>query len=486
MASLTGQKIKDTYQSLLKTNDNGLVTNAFKNITDGSGSSSGLYLKNDGILLSGSVVVSGSLNATSITASLQGTSSFAISASWAPNLGGIPGGSDTQIQFNSGSAFEGDADFTYDYVSSSLAQGNSVTATGQYSHAEGQYTFATGIASHAEGSDTIAIGDHSNAKGYYTRTGTYNAYSASIIQGIVTMSAEYGDITGDFPEEGVLYFRSIDYVEGFSDTISQSYYDVVNGNTILELYNTNHVVTTYPAYVGLATAINAGVLDWAGNQTIAATGAHAAGAQNVALGPYSHVEGRHNNAIGTFSHAEGGETRAIGDGSHSEGTGTKAIGPSSHAEGGGTKAIGEASHAEGTVTQAIGRWSHAEGISSTAIGQGSHAEGGGTITIGFCSHTEGQQTIASGSYQHVSGQFNQHDNTSSLFVVGIGLDDSNRKDGFTVDVDANGSGSIMIPSCIDFPENSKMGSMYFDPVNEYLWIYTGVNWRYTPLQAIVP
>jgi hypothetical protein len=85
MSSLTGQKIKDTYQSLLKTDDNGLVTNAFKNITDGSGSASGLYLKNNGVLLSGSVDISGSLNAISITGSLQGTSSFAISASWAPN-----------------------------------------------------------------------------------------------------------------------------------------------------------------------------------------------------------------------------------------------------------------------------------------------------------------------------------------------------------------------------------------------------------------
>jgi hypothetical protein len=66
MASLTGQKIKDTYQSLLKTADNGLVTNAFKGITDGSGSTSGLYLKNDGVLLSGSVNVSGSLNVNGI------------------------------------------------------------------------------------------------------------------------------------------------------------------------------------------------------------------------------------------------------------------------------------------------------------------------------------------------------------------------------------------------------------------------------------
>jgi hypothetical protein len=61
MASLTGQKIKDTYQSLLKTADNGLVTNAFKGITDGSGSASGLYLKNDGVSVSGSLQINGNI-----------------------------------------------------------------------------------------------------------------------------------------------------------------------------------------------------------------------------------------------------------------------------------------------------------------------------------------------------------------------------------------------------------------------------------------
>ena len=59
MSSLTGQKIKDTYQSLLKTDDNGLITTVFKAITDGSGSASGLYLKNDGVDISGSLTING-------------------------------------------------------------------------------------------------------------------------------------------------------------------------------------------------------------------------------------------------------------------------------------------------------------------------------------------------------------------------------------------------------------------------------------------
>jgi len=89
MASLTGQSIKDTYQSLLKTADNGLITNAFKGITDGSGSASGLYLRNTGVLLSGSVTISGSLLYSGSTINATVTSaSYALTASYALNGGG--------------------------------------------------------------------------------------------------------------------------------------------------------------------------------------------------------------------------------------------------------------------------------------------------------------------------------------------------------------------------------------------------------------
>ena len=89
MASLTGQKIKDTYKSLLKVGDNGQITSNFKNISDGSGSTTGLYLENDGVLVSGSFIVSGSLDIsgsffiTQIYGNLIGTASYANTASQA-------------------------------------------------------------------------------------------------------------------------------------------------------------------------------------------------------------------------------------------------------------------------------------------------------------------------------------------------------------------------------------------------------------------
>ena len=81
MGSLTGQKIKDTYQSLLKVEDNGQITNVSKTITDGAGNASGLYLKDDGVVISGSLAISGSITING--GSIEGidTGSFATTGS---------------------------------------------------------------------------------------------------------------------------------------------------------------------------------------------------------------------------------------------------------------------------------------------------------------------------------------------------------------------------------------------------------------------
>lgn len=143
----------------------------------------------------------------SFTGSLLGTASQALTASYTPNAlitasvssniltftkgngttfnltvntgsgGGStsPGGSDTQIQYNSGSTFAGSSYFTYNYQSQSLQQGFSVSAIGVYSHAEGFNTQAVGQSSHTEGTGTVASGSYSHAEGYTTNaTGIYS------------------------------------------------------------------------------------------------------------------------------------------------------------------------------------------------------------------------------------------------------------------------------------------------------------------------
>jgi hypothetical protein len=91
-------------------------------------------------------------------------------------------------------------------------------------------------------------------------------------------------------------------------------------------------------------------------------------------------------------------------------------------------ASGSYSHAEGENTVATGYASHAEGIFTTANGDYSHAEGFNTIAQGNASHAEGLGTIASGSGQTVVGKWNKQNNTSSLFIIGNGVDNDNRSD----------------------------------------------------------
>ena len=64
MASLTGNKIKDTYTSLLKVGDNSTIDGSAQALTDGAGNSLGLTLTNTGIIVS---TAKGTLVGTSST-----------------------------------------------------------------------------------------------------------------------------------------------------------------------------------------------------------------------------------------------------------------------------------------------------------------------------------------------------------------------------------------------------------------------------------
>jgi hypothetical protein len=130
---------------------------------------------------------------------------------------------------------------------------------------------------------------------------------------------------------------------------------------------------------------------------------HAEGRRTLSSGSYSHAEGYLTMSSGSYSHAEGYYTTSSGDYSHAEGIYTISSGSYSHAEGNGTLASGEGSHTEGYSTIASGDYSHAEGDSTISSGEYSHAEGSRTRTPGDYSHAEGRSTISSGSYSHAEG-----------------------------------------------------------------------------------
>ena len=305
---------------------NGLSTTSRSNLIFASGSQ---------VQITGSLRVRGS-----ITGSLFGTASSALTASYAMNVvASKPGGASDSIQINKNGAFAGSPNFTFDTVTNkttligSLTNGSSTQAIGVFSHAEGVSTSATGDYSHAEGASSNANGIGAHAEGLSTAaTGNY-----SHAEGQNTVASGQNS-----------------HAEG-EETISSGEY------------------------------------------------AHAEGTTTIASGNYSHAEGEGTTSSGDYSHAEGAYTVSSGPNSHAEGNTTIASGNYSHAEGQNTISLGSYSHAEGQNTISLGNYSHAEGRLTTSSGLYSHAEGRGTLASGYASHAEGTLTIAAGIASHAEG-----------------------------------------------------------------------------------
>ena len=86
MASLTGNLISSTYQSILKIGTNNTASANPNNVTDGLGNATGLYVSTAGTAVSGSFTVTGSTilsGSTTVVGTLAATSSNATSASYA-------------------------------------------------------------------------------------------------------------------------------------------------------------------------------------------------------------------------------------------------------------------------------------------------------------------------------------------------------------------------------------------------------------------
>lgn len=234
------------------------------------------------IKITGSLAVTGSLSSTG-SAFLKGlpNTSRANVLTYDPTTGQLsylasaslgvtmsvsqPGGSNTQIQYNSGSVLAGNSSFKFIYVSSSLtlgdstptglysfAQGSSLTATGNYSHAQGSLTKATNTSAHAEGDTTIALGIGSHAEGNFTSAS--NNYSHA--EGQYTLASGVGS-----------------HAEGTYTTASGNYSHAEGNNTEARGENSHA-----EGYDTLASGSHS----------------HAEGNSTIALGNYQHVQGQYN------------------------------------------------------------------------------------------------------------------------------------------------------------------------------------------------
>jgi len=126
------------------------------------------------------------------------------------------------------------------------------------------------------------------------------------------------------------------------------------------------------------------------------------------------------------------------------------------------------------ITENKGQYSILQGREGKVLGNygvslvGAYALDTASVAIGY-------GVIASGSYQVAVGRQNASNNTSSIFIVGVG----SGKDGFTVEADASVRAHVTIPVNSTNPTNPKSGSMYVfqSGSNYYINVYVGGRWR---------
>ena len=189
------------------------------------------------------------------------------------------------------------------------------------------------------GTNVIALGECSHAEGNSSVTGLYAYHSSSVVNGVITLDASYGDVTGTLAS---FYALGSQYILFSYDLISSQQEQVVSNifdgtNTIITLTNTG--------YNSSAAMVGASVVT---NYIFPTNNQHAEGYNTFAWGDNSHSEGNSTFSFGNYSHSEGRNTESYGWNSHAEGYGSQAIGYASHAEGVGTVAAMDYQHASGT------------------------------------------------------------------------------------------------------------------------------------------
>ena len=392
---------------------NGVDTNNRSNLVFTSGSEvqvTGSLNVQGPANITGNIVTQGSINVTGgITGSLEGTASYALSAP------ASPGGSNKQIQFNNAGVTDGAAAFIYDVATNTVDQGSGTTIDGgyaYYSHVEGLNNIVKSSFSHVEGNYNTTIGSISHAEGTSTKTGTDKGYYATqVLSGIVLFDVSYANITGKFFTGNYISIYAPGAGITTTGTVLGRNYVAGQGTYVTSSLTSVNIAPSGPNIV----CINASTQpsSWTGDTLLGGNSSHTEGYQTITTGDSSHAEGFYSLTTGFASHAEG--------------ICTKALGAYTHAEGYQTTALGESSHAEGSNTLSSGNYSHAEGNSTQALGVSSHAEGTNTFASASFSHAEGFATYAAGIAQHVQGQYNQLSSAQSAFIIGNGINASNRR-----------------------------------------------------------
>lgn len=372
----------------------------------------------------------------------------------------------------------------------SHSEGYASQAKANFAHAEGRQTLVEDVAGHAEGVQTKAKGHAGHAEGVQTKTGRDTRKGFMVVQQTSTTSSlqlanveglQEGDFFSLCTIGGIYYdVAKINTINQESDNLYTLIFDAIPSDCV-----------NWIAQGGATLFVQnkPGV----GNVSFYKPFSHAEGQRSRANGFIAHAEGTDTLVGGDYGHAEGYATRAganpivritgsnygecIANGKNNLVVGEKvsirdkengsfkmtdvpAKGVNYNStndqsavyfeKGSGQENVeiddlvifknkyadqeiplNAGAHAEGCLTAAQGTASHSEGAKSFANADYSHAEGLETIAEGTASHASGIGTVASREASTAIGKYNAYDD-STIFAVGIGSDDTNRKNALEV------------------------------------------------------
>ena len=397
------------------------VSNGTINFLDGAGNVQAALTSNDqGLQIENYAATTGSVPVFNVSGSGNITNGLTITGSLAQGNSVIATGSyshaEGELTQAIGEYSHAEGSSTTASGSFSHAEGASTVAIGEASHTEGLATIATGYASHAEGNSTQAIGEGSHAEGNTTQAvGDYSHAEGDNTQAVGNYSHAEG--------QEVISVGNYSHAEGYDARATGNYSHAEGAGTKTGTQNAYYaesvvsgIVTLSGSYGDVASYFQAdsrlylydAPFDAAYTRAVFIISQSYFDSTNTIIELNDDGVNTTTAYVGDLNYGEGvnewtGDQTIPGDYSHTEGELSQAIGNSSHAEGYEAQASGYASHAEGNNSKSIGFYSHAEGEGSESIGIGSHAEGAETQAIGDRSHAEGYQTIASGPYSHAEG-----------------------------------------------------------------------------------
>ena len=214
---------------------------------------------------------------------------------------------------------------------------------------------------------------------------------------------------------------------GYFSTAMGSYTSA-SGSESTAMGNSTNASGNYSTAMGQNTTASGYFSTAMGNSTTASNNG------STSMGSYTSASGDYSTAMGNLTTASGYFSTAMGNSTTASGSTSTAMGSYTYASGSFSTAMGNNTYAPGSFSTAMGYLTTASGDYSTAMGSSTSASGEASATMGILTNAKSYAEIAVGlnNTDYTPGSTSNHNIADRAFGVGIGGDETNRKDGLIV------------------------------------------------------